>query len=151
MKASFFWKGIQQFNYYNKTSKEINQRFVWVFWVSLSKSLKNFSERVHFWQCCVLSKKGTPLGFLKGFAGRFSWHNYRMSIFKNAFSIRTLSVAAFVYANNFLRNKRSKHIKNINREFCGWRIKNPRNICNSLWRDRVLCDMSCRLKVSGKI
>ena len=27
MKASFFWKGIQQFNYYNKTSKETNQRY----------------------------------------------------------------------------------------------------------------------------
>ena len=82
-----------------------------VFWVSLSKSLKKFSERVHFWQCCVLSKKGTPQGFLKGFASRFSWQNYRMAILKKAFSIRTLSVAAFVYANNFLRNKRSKHQK----------------------------------------
>ena len=56
---------------------------------------------------CSFTKKGIlSEAFLKNFANRFSWQNYRTAILKEPFSIRTLSVAASVYANNFLKTQK---------------------------------------------
>ena len=63
LKASFFWRGIQQsiqqFNYCSKTSKVVGTQEVDTenhigFLRFLSKSLENTCKRVHFWQCCKL-------------------------------------------------------------------------------------------------
>ena len=105
VKASFFWKGIQQsiqqLDYCNKTSKETDQRlslFGSSHWEPdryseffLSKSLKNTFERIHFWQCCRLQTRSftkkviLSQAFLKDFAYRFSWENDRTAILKKPF------------------------------------------------------------------
>ena len=52
----------------------------------------------------ALLKKGTfSQAFFKGFAQRFSCENYRTAILKKTFLIRTPSVAASVYAYNFVK------------------------------------------------
>ena len=75
----------------------------------LLTSLKNTCEKIHFcqWpQASSFTKKGILSAFLKDFAYRFSWQNYWTAILKKTFSIKTLLVAASVYANNFLKKKK---------------------------------------------
>ena len=65
--------------------------------------------KVRFWQrcrplVCSFTKIG-PLfqAFLKDLVYVLSWQNYRTTILKKTFSIRTFPVTASVYANDFLK------------------------------------------------
>ena len=90
----------------------------------LSKSLKNACERKNACETLLLVRFHA-IGlqcyffqvFLKDFVGRFSWQNYRTAFLKKNFSIRTFPMAASVYTNNFLMNKRSKHIYKYRQSF----------------------------------
>ena len=84
-----------------------------------SKSLKNTCEKVRFWQCCRLqacsfAKKGIrSQAFLKDFVNKCSWQNFKTAALKIIFSLRTLPVAASVYANNFLKKTKEVNILKV--------------------------------------
>ena len=99
-------KSIQQFNYCSKTSKVVGTQEVDTenhigILRFLSKSLENICKRVHFWQCCKLyassftKKKTLSQAFLKDFAYRFSWQNYRTVILKRHFQSEHFRTESF--------------------------------------------------------
>ena len=80
--------------------------------ISILSFFVGISEKDHFWQCyrlqtCSFINKGILYqAFLKSFAYRFLWQNYRTANLKKIFSIRTLPVVASVHVNNFLKKQK---------------------------------------------
>ena len=75
-----------------------------------------FGKCRRLWASSFITKGTLSQTFVKDFACRFSWQNYRTAILKRTFSIKTLAVVASVYVYNILKDKRSKHIKLIKKQ-----------------------------------